>query len=120
MRLEATRLRQTARDIGREHDPASVVLRRLERLQGGPLPEEVVPMVRRWAQDWGRGALLETVLLQVERPEIMAELLADPELQRVLQVVPGAPALAMVQASHAERVRAALEDRGMALQSRLL
>jgi hypothetical protein len=64
--------------------------------------------------------LVETVLLQVERPEIMGELLADPELQRFIRVLPGAPALAMVQASHAEEVRAALQDRGMELQSRLL
>jgi hypothetical protein len=120
LHLAASPLRRLAREIGPEPETTEVILRRLREMNGGALPYVVEEKVRVWARDWGRGALVETVLLQVERPEIMAELLADRELTRVLHPVESAPNLATVQREHVERVRAALEERGMELEPRLL
>lgn len=92
----------------------------LTRLHAGPLPAEVTALVRRWAKDWGQGALVEATILQVEHPETLADLLADPELRPALTRVPGAPRLALVLPSAVERVRALLNERGMALGDRLL
>jgi hypothetical protein len=91
----------------------------LEQLNSEPLPEDVIALVRRWAKDWGKGALVETALLQVESAEIMTNLMANDELGRYLQKVPGAPTLALVQQRHADRVRQLLQEHGMLLESRL-
>jgi hypothetical protein len=99
---------------------AEDMIETLETLHVGPLPEEVPALVRRWAKNWGRGALLDVVLLQVTRPEVMADLLADPEIKRYLQPVSAAPTLATVTPRHAERVRSLLEERGMDLRATML
>lgn len=91
----------------------------LERYHIGPLPEEVAAMVRRWAKDWGSGALAEVVLLQVESAETMAGLLADPELRPYLQPLPGVETLATVRRDKVEQVRSLLDARGMDLRDRL-
>lgn len=99
---------------------ADEIVATLERLHAGPLPPEVPALVRRWAKDWGRGALLETALLQVEQPGTLTDLLADPEVKPHLQAVPGAPTLALVRPEAVERLRALLDARGMALGDRLI
>jgi hypothetical protein len=95
------------------------MLATLERVHGGSLPEEVTALVRRWAKDWGKGALVEAALLQVESAAILADLMADDEFGRYLQPVPGAPTLALVPRQHTERVRQLLGERGMQLESKL-
>lgn len=98
---------------------AEKIIAVLERWHTGPLPPEVHAMVRRWAKAWGRGALVDAVLLQVESPEVLADLMADPEIGPQLQRVPGANALAVVRREAAGDVRSALEGRGMKLEDRL-
>ncbi len=76
-------------------------------------------MVRRWAKDWGEGALVEAALLQVDAPDVLAALFADPELRAHLQRLPGAPTLAVVRRESIDRVRTTLSARGMTLGDRL-
>jgi hypothetical protein len=71
--------------------------------------------VRRWTKHWGRVTLTEVALLQVESAEIITELLADGELKRYLQALPGAPTLASVRSEHIETVRHLLQNRGIDL-----
>lgn len=101
----AARMQMTAEDI----------MATLERLLSGPLPDDVVTTVRRWARDWGRGAMEEVTLLRVESAAVMANLLADPEIKPYLTPVPDAPMLATVQRDRAAHIRSLLQDRGMEL-----
>jgi hypothetical protein len=98
---------------------AEDILAVLERYHAGPLPPEVPVLVRRWARVWGAGALVEATLLQVGSAEILADLLADPEIGPNLQALPGAATFALVRPAATARVRAALEARGMALGDEL-
>jgi len=116
LHLTADSLRRGARA---GHDAESIV-GLLTALQGAPLAPEATALVQQWAKDWGSGALLAVTLLQVERAEILDALLADPALQPYLHAIPGSPTLAMVHDGAVKRVRAALEERGMALETRLL
>jgi hypothetical protein len=99
---------------------ADDIVAELERLHAGPLPDEAAALVRRWAQDWGQGALIDATVLRVERPETLTDLLADPELQSSLTAVPGAPTIALVRARSVKRVRKLLEERGMTLDDHIL
>ena len=98
---------------------ADEIVGRLQRYHEGVLPEEVAALVRRWARDWGDGALVNVTLLQVDRAETLRDLLADPELRRYLQPLTGSDTLAAVQPQAVERLRAALDARGMVLGDRL-
>jgi hypothetical protein len=116
MKMSAASLRRAAR-TGWDADK---IISILERWHAGPLPETVPAAIRRWAKDWGRGALVETVLLQVESADILADLFADPELKPYLQKLPDAPTIAIVRSDGLTRVRAALSDRGMDLADQLI
>ena len=61
-----------------------------EQVHDGPLPAEVVQLVRRWAKHWGRGVLAAVTLLQVETTEVLADLLADPEVGPHIRRLDGA------------------------------
>lgn len=93
LRLTAESLRRGAR----AHHDAETVIGLLTELQGEPLAPEAAALVRQWAKDWGRGALLPVTLLQVERAELLDALLADPALAPDLQRLPGAATLAVVR-----------------------
>lgn len=99
---------------------ADDIVATLERLHAGPLPQDVRALVRRWAKNWGQGALIEAALLQVEQPETLTDLLADPDVRPLLQTVPGAPTFALIRADAVERVRAILNERGMSLVNHLI
>jgi len=90
---------------------ADDVLVSLERFHDGPLPAEVVQLVRRWAKHWGRGVLSAVTLLQVES----AEVLADPEVSPHVRRLEEAATVAVVQGAGIEQVRSALQARGMEL-----
>ena len=92
----------------------------LAQYHRGAPPAELPAMVRRWAKDWGRGALVEAVPLQVESSEVLADLLADPELRPLVRRLPGADAIALVRPDAVERLRGALAERGMSLGDQLL
>src|SRR6266566_1959832 len=73
---------------------ADDVLVSLERFHDEPLPAEVVQLVRRWAKHWGRGVLSALTLLQVESAEVLADLLADPEVAPHVRRLEGAATVA--------------------------
>ncbi|MEX2314994.1 MAG: helicase-associated domain-containing protein, partial [Thermomicrobiales bacterium] len=112
LQLTPASLRQGAR-TGLD---AEAVIATLERLSGGALPDKPVALVRRWAKDWGSGAIYDATILQLDQPQQLADLLADPEIQPHLQPIPGAPTLAIVQPRSRKRLRTLLEARGMTLQ----
>jgi len=88
----------------------------LERLSGGTLPDEPAALVRRWAKDWGSGALYDATILQLDQPQQLADLLADPEVRPLIQPILGAPTIAIVPPESRERLRTLLEARGMSLK----
>lgn len=104
---------------GRPGMDAGRILITLERLSKGPLPPEMVQSVHRWARDWGSAGLADVTLLRVDTPQIMADLLADDDLKDDLRPLPGSPTHAIVRCGAADRVRAALEERGVDLNSTL-
>jgi hypothetical protein len=104
---------ETAHD--RTSKTAEEIIATLERLHAGPLLEDVIALVRRWAKDWGRGAIAQVAILQVENAEIMQGLLEDADLRSQLQAVPGNPALATISPEDVPYVRAQLKERGMSL-----
>ncbi len=54
-------------------------------------------------------------LLQVESAEVLTDVLADPEVSPHLRRLEGAATVAVVQGASVERVRSALQARGMEL-----
>jgi hypothetical protein len=116
VRITPASLRRAV-DTARDHSSrtAEEIITTLERLHAGPLPEEVRALVRRWAKEWGRGAIAQVALLQVENEEIMRGLLEDADLRPHLQAVPGNPVLATIPPKDVSYVRALLKERGMEL-----
>ena len=60
---------------------AEDILTTLEQLHAGPLPEETAALVRRWAKNLRQGALFKATLFQIDQPETLTDLLADPEVR---------------------------------------
>lgn len=116
VRITPASLRRAV-DTARDHSSrtAEEIIGTLERLHDGPLLERVRALVRRWAKEWGRGAISQVAMLQVENEEIMQGLLQDTDLRPHLQAVPGNPALATIVPEDVSYVRALLEERGMEL-----
>lgn len=112
VRLTSESLRRGAR-TGLDADGIIAIL---ERLSGGTLPDKPAALVRRWAKDWGNGAIYDATILQLDQPEQLAALLADPEVRPHLQPVPGAPTIAIVPPKSRKRLRTLLEARGMTLR----
>jgi hypothetical protein len=94
---------------------ADAVVAILERLSGGTLPGDPAALVRRWTKDWGNGAIYDATILQLETPQQLTDLMADPEIRPLLQTISDAPTIAIVQSNSRERLRELLEARGMAL-----
>ena len=88
----------------------------LSRWHVGPLPAEVVTVIRRWAKDLGRGVLVSVVLLRVRDAETLNGLLEDEEVGKSLRPLRGTPNVALVERSQARAVREALRARGMEIQ----
>jgi hypothetical protein len=109
------RVVETARD--RTARTADEIIATLERLHAGPLPDEVRVLIRRWAKQWGRGAIAQVALLQVESAEIMQDLLEEADLHSRLQAVPGNPMLATISPQDVLHVTALLKERGMDLEN---
>jgi hypothetical protein len=96
------------------------ILQVLADYHAGPLPPEVPALIRRWAKDWGAGALVGVTLLQVDLPATLADLLADPALQQYLTPLPETTTLAIVRNDGVAAVREALAARGVETGDRLL
>src|SRR6185437_5543004 len=111
--------RESLRRAARSGRNADEIVATIEELQGKPLPPETAALIRRWAKNWGTGALAGATLLQVETPEILESLLALPEVRRHLQPIPDAPTLALVRPESVETLRPLLADRGMELTDRI-
>lgn len=99
---------------------AGQILDRLARVSVDPLTDDVTTMVRRWAKDWGEGALADVTLLRVENEATMKDLQADDEIGRYLQSIPGAPMLAAIRPDQADKVRGILLERGMELGDQII
>lgn len=116
MLLTVDSLRRGARN----NQSADDVIAILERLSAGTLPAEVASLIRRWAKDWGHGALIQTAVLQVGQAQTLTDLLADPEIKPYLQRIPGVSTLALVRPEGFNPLRTLLKDRGMVLENQLL
>ena len=68
------------------------MLRQLEQIHRGPLPAGLIPRVKAWAHHYGDGALEDVVLLQLDNPAILAELMAEPDMAGLLRAPPSRPA----------------------------
>ncbi len=112
LRLTSESLRRGAR-TGISADGIIAIL---ERISCGTLPDEPAALIRRWAKDWGSGAIYDATILQLDQPEQLADLLADPDVRPHLQPIPGAPTIAIVPPASRKRLRTLLEARGMTLR----
>lgn len=115
-RITPASLRRAAR-AGLDADR---VIATLERLHAGPVPDDVLTLVRESTRDWGEGALIGVTLLQVQSADVLTDIFADARLRSGLQRVPGADTVAIVRPEAVERVRALLAARGMELRDQLL
>ena len=114
--LTATSLRRAAK----QGTTADAIVDTLEDLLAARPSDALAALVRRWTKDWGRGVLFSATILQVDQPDTLADLLNDPETRTLLQPVPNAPTLALVDDDAADRLHQILSDRGMVLGSKLL
>ena len=101
--------------------PPPTMLRQLEKIHRGPLPAGLIPRVKAWAHHYGDGALEDVVLLQLDNPAILAELMGEPDMADLLS--PFQPsrgrALARVRRKDLETLRARLAERGIHLKDNL-
>jgi hypothetical protein len=112
LRLTPASLRQGARATG-DHDE---LIAAIQRFHAGPLLPDVKTLIQTWAKDWGTGRLASVVLLQVDTPEILTSLLADPELHGLVRQLSPSATTAIVRPDAVEQVRALLLARGMQLR----
>jgi hypothetical protein len=96
------------------------IIKRLEAVHSGPLPEKLARSIRAWARHYGSAAIAPMVLLQVRDDTTLNELLADPEVSQLIKrFSPHPAALAQVAPENVDRLRALLEERGVNLEKRL-
>jgi hypothetical protein len=97
------------------------LIEELGRLQRGPLPEDLVERLRTWGGYYGRVAVRDVTLAEFDDPEALKELLALPEVRRLLtplSVTTGGRALALVGEGQRERLERLLAERGVRLSGR--
>jgi len=97
------------------------IIKRLELVHRGPVPQKLINRIRAWAKHYGDAALEEVSLLQVRDEATLKELLNDPEIAVVLK--PFAPAinkaLARVRREDVEKLRVLLAERGIDLDDKI-
>ncbi|MGI8588763.1 MAG: helicase-associated domain-containing protein [Chloroflexia bacterium] len=96
MLLDERAVRATA--VSRHWLPSDVrnLLDELAAWHNGPLPAPVVQKIKMWSGYQGRAMLREVTILTVDRPEILADLLADPTLGPLLAPLRDAGMIAVV------------------------
>lgn len=88
----------------------------LAHLADGPLPEGVVDALHGWTSFYGEATAREMIALTFSHLDVMEHALADPELARLLQAIPGATLpIVLIERRNFARARAALIARGLAL-----
>lgn len=95
---------------------ATSILDVLQVLCIGPLPPRLDLQIKAWAGHFGKARLQTLTLIQFDANKILDELLEDPEISPMLtRFVTADPsrALAVVEANQAERLHAALLERGV-------
>jgi hypothetical protein len=99
---------------------APEITQRLEAVHSGPLPEKLVRSIRSWAKHYGSAVVAPVVLLQVRDDAALNELLADPEVGKLIKrFTPRPAALAQVAPENVEKLRALLAEMGVELEKRL-
>ncbi|MEP7357895.1 MAG: helicase-associated domain-containing protein [Anaerolineales bacterium] len=106
---------------GRGGLAAPAIIQQLQRLHRGPLPAGLPQRIKAWAHHYGDGALEEVVLLQLNNPAILAELMAEPDMADLLKPFTPTPArpLARLRRQDLETLRARLAARGINLKDKL-
>lgn len=95
---------------------AEQALATLAHLADGPLPAEIVDVIRGWASYYGEASLRDMAVLTLSHSEVLEHALADPALGKLLQPVPGAlQPIALVERRNIEAVWALLSERGVAM-----
>jgi hypothetical protein len=80
----------------------------------GELPLEVEDQIKAWGKYWGKIGLRGLVLLEVKDDATLQELRSDPELAQALMPYRPRGAVAVVPREAVERLKARLEERGIA------
>jgi hypothetical protein len=94
------------------------ILERLRALHRPPLPRWIEIKVRAWGHYYGNAAVQTVTLVQIRDTKTLDELLADPEIGRILRrfVSPQGSALAVVDAEDTAALYEALAERGIEVQ----
>ncbi len=92
-------------------------LKELAELHHGPLPVELEAQIKAWGHYYGEAFLRETVLLEVKDSDTADELLADPQLSRMLSRFSADPEgkVLTVRTTDLAALRRALRARGVHL-----
>ncbi|RPI31969.1 MAG: hypothetical protein EHM70_10130 [Chloroflexota bacterium] len=99
---------------------APIVLERLEFVNDGPIPAELVRRIQAWSKHYGNAALEQVTLLQLRDAETLAELMDDPEIGPLLHhFSPQPQALAQIHPEDIEKLRTLLAERGVEISARL-
>jgi len=105
---------------GRER--VNALIAELGRLQRGPLPDGLAERLRTWGGYYGRAALQDVTLVEFEDLVSLQEILAFPEVRRLLTPLTGqgdGRALAIVKEGQRERLERLLAERGVRLDGRI-
>ncbi len=94
------------------------VLATLAEMHNGVVAPQVEKNIRQWAGFFGTAAIKSVLLLELSNLDVLANLLADPQIGKHLSVIEGSSKpLAMVDPEHADAVRAVLVERGVVVAS---
>jgi hypothetical protein len=92
-------------------------LRELAKIHHGPLPVDLEAQIKAWGHYYGEAYLREAVLLEVKDCDTADELLADPELSRMLSPFAADPdgKVLIVHSEDLAALRRTLRERGVQL-----
>jgi len=117
-RPQAPRYALTSASITRataENIQVDTITRWLETLSDHPLPPALLDRIKSWADYYGPLTLARQVILRMDRPERLAELLTDPVVGPLLTPLAPAAGLAGVADESLDDLRRALRAKGIAI-----
>ena len=90
----------------------------LESMSGAPLPPGLLDRLKSWAGHYGRVTLTRQVIVRLDEPQRLAELLTDPAVGPLLTPLAPGSGLATVADDQLDGLRQALAAKGISVDDR--
>ncbi|MFN3705045.1 MAG: helicase-associated domain-containing protein [Thermoflexales bacterium] len=88
----------------------------LRTIHQGPLPKATEHLIEHWTRFYGRATIRALAVIEVAQPQVMREILNDPELRALVQAINPDLRLLSVHVTHLPALKRLLAERGMELE----